>query len=190
MPIDAEVRTDSSLDGQQLLAAETYVWGLQGLCQLHRIPFAPNLVLQQFPPPYDLLSFQRAATALGLKCGLREVSVVELSKLAFPFVAVLRSPASPNAFPGGIGASAPDTFPPCGLAIVIKCRDGQITYFAPERQHPLTVTLSEFGAQFTGKVMLCVPSAPDLKQDDTPSENPERFGFRWFVPELLRHRAI
>ena len=38
--------------------------------------------------------------------------------------------------------------------------------------------------------MLCAPSAPELKQDDTTSGETGRFGFRWFVPELLRHRAI
>jgi hypothetical protein len=179
-----------SLAGELLLAAETYVWGLQGICQLHRIPFAPNLVLQQFPPPYDLLSLQRAATALGLKSGLRDVSVAECCELAVPFVAVLRPAASPNVSPEGKSASEPDTPLPCGLAIVIKCQGGQIAYFTQGRQHPLTATLDEFGAQFTGKVMLSVPSAPELKQADTTSENPERFGFRWFVPELLRHRAI
>jgi subfamily B ATP-binding cassette protein HlyB/CyaB len=178
------------LAGELMLAAETYVWGLQGICQLHRIPFSANLVLQQFPPPYDPLSLQRAATALGLKCGLRDATVAELAELPVPFIAVLKSAVPAKVPEDGATAPEPASSPPCGLAIVIKCQGGQIAYFTPGRQHPLTTTLDEFGTQFTGKVMLCVPSAPELKRDDATSEESSRFGFRWFVPELLRHRAI
>lgn len=175
---------------EQVLAAETYVWGLQGICQLHRIPFSPNLVLQQFPPPYDLLALQRTATALGLKCGLHEAAAAELSEFPVPFIAALR-PAAPAKSPAdGATAPGPDSSPPCGLAIVIKCQDGRVTYFVQGRQHPLTTALDEFETHFVGQVMLCAPSAPELKQDDTTSGETGRFGFRWFVPELLRHRAI
>jgi hypothetical protein len=33
-----------------LFATGTFVWGLAAICQLHRRPFAPDLVLQQFAP--------------------------------------------------------------------------------------------------------------------------------------------
>ena len=31
-----------------------FIWALASLCRLHRVPFDPELVLKQFPPPYDL----------------------------------------------------------------------------------------------------------------------------------------
>src|SRR5688572_5198392 len=179
-----------SLAGESALAAETFIWGLQGICQLHRIPFSSHLVLQQFPPPYDLLSLQRTATALGLKCGLRNATVADLSGLSGPFIAILRSAASTNVSSEGNSAFEPDTSSLCNLAIVIKCQGGGITYFVQGRQHPLATSLDEFEAQFAGKVMLSVPSAPELRHEDASSENPQRFGFRWFIPELLRHKAI
>src|SRR5262245_21124449 len=88
-------RHRNRIEGENVLATElrlsagTLSWGLQGLCQLHRVPFAADLVLQQFPPPYDLLSLQRAAQALGLKSGWRTAHLSELPQLPLPFVAVL-----------------------------------------------------------------------------------------------------
>jgi len=50
---------------------EGFIWALSSLCRLHRIPFDADLVLKQFPPPYDLATLLRAAQACGLKAGLK-----------------------------------------------------------------------------------------------------------------------
>ena len=173
---------------EALLAAETYIWGLQGICQLHRIPFASGLILQQFPPPYSLSSLQRAANALGLKSGVRDALVTELSALPVPFFALLR-PNVPVAGDEGNGTHSEQSLPH-RLAIVVK-RDGRsISYYEKNRQKPLTSTLEEFGKHLAGKVMLCAPAAAEPKGPDIDPEAHREFGFRWFVPELLRHRKI
>jgi subfamily B ATP-binding cassette protein HlyB/CyaB len=79
-----------------LFATGTFIWGLAAICQLHRRPFAPNLVLQQFPSPYTAGSLQAAAAALNLRSGLRSVPLGDLDKLASPFLTVL-SPAAQGA---------------------------------------------------------------------------------------------
>jgi hypothetical protein len=56
-------------------AAKAYVWALQGICQLHRLPFFAKLLFQQLPSPYNLLSLQQRATALGFKSNLRDTQV-------------------------------------------------------------------------------------------------------------------
>jgi subfamily B ATP-binding cassette protein HlyB/CyaB len=173
-----------------LLAAETYIWGLQGICRLHRVPFAPNLVLQQFPPPYSLISLQQAAATLGLKSGLRDATVAELPDLPTPFVAVLRAADLRNDTGGNKAGHEASRAQPLRLAIVIKCDGKSVAYFEQGRQHPHNSTLDEFDAQYAGKAMLCVPAAPELKGEDAASEQARGFGFRWFVPEVLRHRAI
>ena len=175
--------------GELVLAAKTYLWGLQGICRLHRIPFAASLVAQQFPPPYDLFSLQQAATALGLKSGLRNVSAAELSESPTPYIAVL----APLTFPSVVatdGGTDGNGQKPLRLAIVTKCEDGRITYFAEDKQHPVVATLESFVEQFGGKVMLCVPAAPGLKADEIDSIRQPEFGFRWFIPELLKHKEI
>ena len=158
-----------------LLAAETYLWGLQGICRLHRIPFAPDLVLQRYPPPYSLTALQLAATALGLRSGVREASASELAELPVPFVALLK-PAEPSH--------------PYRLAIVIKCDGRSVWYYEINRQKPLRASLEDFSRQLTGKFMLCAPSVAELKGPDIVGDERRTFSFRWFVPELMRHRAI
>src|SRR5690348_13281095 len=108
------------MNDEPLLAAETYIWGLQGICQLHRIPFSPGLISQQFPPPYNLSAMHRAATALGLKCGLRVVPAVALSDLPAPFIAVLKPDERQPEEAGQL---------PVRLVIVTKCESGAISYF-------------------------------------------------------------
>ena len=78
------------LDRMLLFATETFVWGLQGMCHLQRIPFAPNLVLQQVAPPYDLNSLQQAAETLGLKAGVKHAPSSDLANLPLPCLAVLK----------------------------------------------------------------------------------------------------
>ena len=156
------------------------MWGLQGICQLHRIPFAAGLVLQQFPPPHDLPSLQRAARTLGLGSGVRGAAAAQLPDLPTPFVAVL--------FPAGTPEGA--DIQPHRIAIVTRCEEGRITYFEEGRQSPVTATLDQFALQFAGRVMLCAPAAPELTGAEAAAAPPREFGFRWFIPELLRHRAV
>jgi subfamily B ATP-binding cassette protein HlyB/CyaB len=172
-----------------MLAAETYIWGLQGICQLHRIPFAPALILQQFPPPYSLVSLHQAATALGLRSGLRDALVTELPDLPVPFVALLK-PATSFATEENDGSPVVEHSQPYRLAIIVKCDSHSISYYEKSRQSPFTSTTREFGGLFAGKVMLCVPAALDLKGLDVAADGRREFGFRWFVPELFRHKAI
>jgi hypothetical protein len=66
------------------------------MCHLQRIPFAPNLVLQQVAPPYGLNSLQLAAETLGLKAGVKHAAVAELAHLPLPCLAVLKPASVPH----------------------------------------------------------------------------------------------
>lgn len=74
------------------------------------------------------------------------------------------------------------------LGIVVECDAARISWLEENRQHPRSTAPGEFAAQFAGKVMLCAPKAPAARDEDAKA--PRAFGFRWFVPELLRHRGI
>jgi subfamily B ATP-binding cassette protein HlyB/CyaB len=164
------------------ISTGAFVWGLQGICQLHRVPFAASLARQQFPPPHDLLSLERAARALGFNSGLREARAEELHALPAPFVAVL----SPDE--GQPGESPRE--PAHRLAIVVKCDDAHVSWFEDGKPEPSHAALGEFARKFAGTVLLCAPGAPPLQDRDAQAEERQGFGFRWFVPELLRHKAI
>jgi subfamily B ATP-binding cassette protein HlyB/CyaB len=178
----------TSVATELLLAAETYVWGLQGICQLHRIPFAPSLVLQQFPPPHDLLSLQKAASALGLKSGLHDALTTDLAALPVPFVALLRPEGA--MIGGKETGAASDQSHPYRLAIVASCDGHRISHYEMGRRKAVTLSLDEFGSQFANKVMLCAPTVAEPRGPDASGRSNREFGFGWFVPELLRHRSV
>jgi subfamily B ATP-binding cassette protein HlyB/CyaB len=130
------------VNGSLLLAADTFVWGVQGICRLHLLPCDERSMLKQFAPPYDLMSMQQAVTALGLRSGLRATETLRLPQLPVPFVALLK----------------PDELTQPGrLALVLKCSEHTITYLEQGKQHSLTRTLDDFRPYFAGMVMLCVP---------------------------------
>src|SRR4051794_25300577 len=66
------------------------------MCHLQRIPFAPNLVLQQVAPPYGLSSLQLAAETLGLKAGVKAAAVGDFAGLPLPCLAVLKPASIPH----------------------------------------------------------------------------------------------
>src|ERR1700712_3762972 len=66
------------------------------MCHLQRIPFAPNLVLQQVAPPYGLNSWQLATETLGLKAGVKDAAVADLANLPLPCLAVLKPASVPH----------------------------------------------------------------------------------------------
>lgn len=52
-----------------------------------------------------------------------------------------------------------------------------------ERAEPLVVTKAAFCANWGGEVLL-------LKRSRVPDDAPRPFGFRWFIPELLRQKRL
>jgi len=170
-----------------LFATGTFIWGLAAICQLHRRPFAPELVLQQFPPPYDSRSLHDAAVALKLKSGLRAVPSAELGLLPAPFLAVL----SPESAQSETSARGPVPLAPANrLAVVLKCEKGRVLYVVENGATPSVVALSEFEASYAGIVLICAPeNAPPVEEDSARTSDRD-FGFRWFVPELLKHKAV
>ena len=98
---------------------DTFLWGLQGMCHLQRIPFAAPLVLQQIPPPYDFAAMQLAAQSLGLKAGIRQAGITELRGLPLPCIAVLKSsPSTANADPSVPGPCSAHAVPAAAVGAV------------------------------------------------------------------------
>jgi subfamily B ATP-binding cassette protein HlyB/CyaB len=166
-----------------------FVWVLGSLCQLHRVPFDPALLRQQLPPPYDRTALLNAVKALEFKVGERPVAARDLPELPLPCVAFLKQDAGPadagEEAPGAQKNDAP-VFKP---ALIVKAGDKGILYFEAGSNTPHQLSLEEFGARFEPEVVLVAREAPQAPDRDLPLEKPA-FGFRWFIPELLRHKRI
>ncbi len=176
------------------LANLHFVWALGAISRLNRIPFAAELVAQQFPPPHSLATLVQAAAALGLKAQRHAGAANEIQKVPLPCVAVLR-PSDANAeLPGEAGTEAGqrriDTKPQHLLAIVVKATAESIVMVEPGTASGATLTTEEFNLRYAGELMLFAPQPKPLSDADAVAGRQSSFGFSWFIPELLKHKNI
>jgi subfamily B ATP-binding cassette protein HlyB/CyaB len=161
---------------------EEILWALGSLCALYRVPFDAALVAQQFPPPYSVATFHEAARSLGLKTGSCAIDGTGWHKLPLPAIAFLKP--APDA---GL-----DALP---SAILILKTDGNVlSYFRAGSQVAETMGAEEAAMLLAPELLLVAKEASvgegaGEEIAGFPSEK-KAFGFRWFVPELLKHKNI
>lgn len=163
------------MDATPVLTADSYAWALRTICRLHHVPYATQLALQQVAPPYGLPAVVQAAAALGFKSEVRVVAAGQLAAQPLPCLALL-SPTAP--------ASAHE------LAVVLRSAGDQLQLIEPHGNTPLTISLADFTRRYADTVILLVPDtqARDATIEAEPAVG--SFGFRWFIPELLKHKTI
>jgi subfamily B ATP-binding cassette protein HlyB/CyaB len=157
------------------IEAGDLLWALASLCRAQRVPFDARAVLQQFPPPLDVATLMHAASGLGLKVSLRPVAARDLKHALLPLLAVRRD---------GDGAR---------LALVLAA-DSQTALVAEREVAPRDIPLREFASRHAPDVVLVAVAdetqAGESSEFGEPGLTNRPFGLRWFVPELLRHKAI
>ena len=124
------------------LQREVFVWALGVVSQLHRIPFDPQLLLRQYPPPYHLASLQQALKGLDLKVSHKKISPQKLPKAVLPCVAVLK-PAVIAAEEGDQPENQ-DTQPTHSLALILQSDGERQLVLEPGQQTPQALTVEEF----------------------------------------------
>ena len=115
--------------------------------------------------------------AVGLSVAHAPGDPGALAALPVPFVALLR-PAS-----GATDAAA------AGLVLAVS----EAGFMLAERDHaPRNIPAQDFFSRYAGEALLIADAAPAVADPDAinATARDRQFGFRWFVPELLRHRAI
>ncbi len=159
---------------------EDFLWLLASLSALHHRPFAGPLVEQAFPPPYSRTTLHEAAHALGFTVASVCLTGVDWRQLPLPVIAFWRH--SP-------GDSETMRHP-----LLIARTDGDsLLCFEPGRQEPSVLPIADAGERLEAEGLLAAHTATTAGDgDDIPSASRggKRFGFSWFVPELLRHRSI
>lgn len=179
------------------LSRETFVWALASLCALHRIPFDAELLLRRFPPPYGTSTLQQAILAYNFKAALQTLAVQDIHPAAFPALALLKPDAHAEITREDSGnneeaaSAAPYT-----LALILKADRERVLLLTPGDTAPQTLTLAAFNALSTGQILLVNRQAAALGEDGLigkaqPTDKPQpAFGFKWFIPELLKHKKI
>jgi subfamily B ATP-binding cassette protein HlyB/CyaB len=167
-------RRHSMAPDSKALSTEEFLWALGAFCQLHRIPFDASLVLGMYPSPHSTVGLVEAATQLGLNSDLRAFAKADVESWAFPCLVFLRASEE-----GGERR----------LAIALRADAERVLLLHPGKNDPAVMPRAEFAQQFEGTVFFAAPKSAAVADEDAGT-SPARFGFRWFVPELLKHRAI
>ena len=208
MAADSPMRTDDML------------WLLGSLCRIGRVPFDAALVAQRFPPPNDRGTLREAAQALGFKTGQLATAKADSAILPLPCIgftprhdAAPRDPAGRRGHlhliePGSAGRAASQASGDEGAptddirpALLLRIEDRRLVYFCAGSEAPQSIDMDELGGTFESPLILVsvadhtnsVPprgEKPALVDVDPVDTAPPRFGLRWFVPELLRHKRI
>ncbi len=158
------------------MSGEDFVWTLGQLCALHRVPFDPGLFLGQFPPPYSREKLFAALGALGFRAGRGKAARLDFKSAPFPCIAFRR------AAEGEPAALAP--------VILAQCDGAQLVFLQRSSREAQTLPLAEFRAAFEPELLLLCRDAAPANDPDDARARPRAFGFKWFVPELLRHKRI
>jgi subfamily B ATP-binding cassette protein HlyB/CyaB len=177
------------------LGHEALVWVLSALSQYFRIPFDERLVTSQLSPPYDYESVARAARLLGLRAAWKTLPAARLKKIAAPFVVLLAPVISEpqHVDPGVDRESLPSLDPEAPvprLAFVLRLEEDRVAFFEQGAASHTILPLAEFQARYAGMVLQATPKNKPLVDPDAKAATGTHFGFRWFLPELLKHRKV
>jgi subfamily B ATP-binding cassette protein HlyB/CyaB len=162
----------------QALSTSTLLWLLGSLCNLHRLPFDPRLVASEFPPPHNLDTLHHAARALGFKTGTLLLAGMSWDKLPLPAIGFLQASPSDS-------ASTP--------VLILKADADRLLIFRAGSESPETLSSAEAQAQLTAEIILISRAATGEGEDQAIpgfTSETQRFGFRWFIPELIKHKRL
>jgi subfamily B ATP-binding cassette protein HlyB/CyaB len=157
------------------LSQSDLVWALGSLCALHRLPFSAETVWREFPPPVSHATLIAAARALQLHIRQVPLRAGRIQRMAFPLLVALK-PAE--------GEQGHDP----SLGLVTAADEGQVVLFKAGCNTPETLSPEQFDKLSAGRCWLTRPQAEALHDPDAMAQR--RFGFGWFVPELLKHRQV
>ena len=182
---------------------EEVLWLLGSLSALFRIPFDAALMAQAHPPPHTVATLHEAARAIGLRTSTCGVTRLGRTGLPLPAVAFLRpvtaarpdrEPVSePEAPQANAAAAGERSLPPAPGAVLIVAADAdKLVYFRAGSQAPQTLRTADAPSRFEPALILVARECAGSGEDEIPGFTIEKrkFGFRWFVPELMKHRRI
>lgn len=165
------------------LAGADLEWAVGSVCNINATPFELSLFRERFPPPHHMGSLIEALEALSFKPRYEEVRELASLRGQLPVLITLR-PDADGKNPADEGASDVPR-----LGMLVRLEQAQAVFFLAGSNTPMSLPLAEFEAVFRGQVFHFEKAEP-VAADPDARARATRFGFSWFVPELLKHRAV
>jgi len=163
------------------LSPRDVLWAAGSVCNLHRRPFDSALVQQGFPPPHSAVTLVELLRASGLTARLAIRGGADLARSVLPCLIVLVPRASDGAAPMH------------RLALLVQADATRRLLFEAGSNEPVVMTADALAVEYSGYAIDVAAPAPAYGASDALDATvapPAGFGFRWFVPELMKHRRI
>lgn len=195
---------------QYPLILDEFVWALSAFCQLNRIPFDAQLAAKQYPPPYTSVQLETALQSYGLNTSVKQTSLSELKAVSLPCLAILkpqpkatpnqanRIPSSQSSHDVDAEVNVPEQY--CPLALILSIDKERVLLLAYGQAQPQTLTIAEAEQRLTGHFVMARKAAESVADDEAGLEakstsvkqanEQKEFGFKWFIPELLKYKKI
>jgi subfamily B ATP-binding cassette protein HlyB/CyaB len=174
------------------LRGDDFFWVVQAMCALHRKPFSSELAQQQLAAPYTTDSLLQAMQAYGFDAALRKTKADKLHKESFPLVAWLNP--KPAAVPDASDSAADEgnTQEQISPALILQADAANVLVIEPGDTAPATIAITEFNSRYVGHITRTTPKVDPGADPDSEAQarQSRKFGFSWFVPELLKHKKL
>jgi ATP-binding cassette, subfamily B, bacterial HlyB/CyaB len=172
---------------EQSFSLEDAAWLASSFCALHRIAFDPALFAQRYPAPVDESSLEKCASELGLSFEHRICSLE--SALAWRLPLAVRVHANPADRSASHAHNQQDA-DVNRWALVLNSTESQVAILERGSATPVSISMVELSGRYAGSSLTMAPRPSETADPDSFQFRSARFGLRWFVPELLKHRRI
>lgn len=153
------------------------LWLLSNFSVLHQRSFDAEALARECIPPLCVDDLSRIGAKLGLDLSSSHAAI-DLAKVRLPLAVLVRSNADPT-----VNDSVEWL-----LVLQIDSNDAMVA--RANGKPPQQVALNEVTGAMTGPVLRCTVKASDSVDPDIAAAASRKFGFSWFVPELLKHKKI
>lgn len=164
------------------------LWLLSTFCVLHQRSFDAVAAARRWSPDHTVADLILLGEEVGLDIVAR-IETLDIQKAPLPVAVQIRTGAD-----GVPGASRLDsTGESCGRSgwcIVLQADDSTAWVAYPSESNPRAVPVTELSGRMTGLVLRCTSQIAAAADPDIAAQTRRRFGFSWFIPELLKHKTI
>ena len=166
-------------------------WLVSSLSGYWQRPFDAKLVRSRFAPPYDVPSVIEILEAVGLQAGIVSWPGTAWTELPLPAIAFVGEGEKSREPSPGEDESRPSPLMPL---LIVGAEEGSLSVLRPGLDQPERVSIGTI-CERAAPLLLLVREADPPVTEDPAAAVPEAsegkaFGFSWFMPELLRHKAI
>ncbi len=148
------------------------IWLLSSFCTLHRLSFDAALFVQRYPQALTFDELEEPVRELGLRLWHSTRSLAAALAANLPLAIRLNDPEGQR------------------WALILNADETQLAVLRQGETAPRMVPVGDIESAFAGVALAFLPQAIEAADPDNIEPRAARFGLRWFLPELMKHKYI